>query len=203
MKAGGTRVSAACSRQASVGCRGPETTVVRVRHSARIADWLEKLGMPEYGECFAGRTNDLSVLPHVTDQDLKDIGVPLGIGGRCWRQLPSSTTSIPEAGVPASGSSKTTAAVASISPLTPEAAGERGDVTVMFSDLVGSTTLSRAHGPGGPPRDDFGLSEVRRGDRAPVRRFRTEILGDGVLVYFGYRKLTRMTPSGRCGLGWS
>jgi SAM domain (Sterile alpha motif) len=43
-----------------------------------IGDWLEKLGMPEYGECFAENKIDLSVLPHLTDQDLKDIGVPLG-----------------------------------------------------------------------------------------------------------------------------
>ena len=43
-----------------------------------IADWLEKLGMPEYGERFAENEIDLSVLPHLTDQDLKDIGVPLG-----------------------------------------------------------------------------------------------------------------------------
>ena len=43
-----------------------------------IGDWLEKLGMPEYGECFAQNKIDLSVLPHLTDQDLKDIGVPLG-----------------------------------------------------------------------------------------------------------------------------
>ena len=44
----------------------------------QIAAWLEKLGMPEYGECFAENKIDLSVLPHLTDQDLKDIGIPLG-----------------------------------------------------------------------------------------------------------------------------
>ena len=43
-----------------------------------IGDFLEKLGMPEYGECFAQNKIDLSVLPNLTDQDLKDIGVPLG-----------------------------------------------------------------------------------------------------------------------------
>ena len=34
----------------------------------QIADWLEKLGMPEYGECFAENKIDHSVLPHLTDQ---------------------------------------------------------------------------------------------------------------------------------------
>jgi hypothetical protein len=43
----------------------------------QIADWLEKLGMSEYAQRFAENKIDLSVLPHLTDQDLKDIGVPL------------------------------------------------------------------------------------------------------------------------------
>ena len=43
-----------------------------------IADWLEKLGMSEYAERFSENKIDGSVLRHLTDQDLKDIGVPLG-----------------------------------------------------------------------------------------------------------------------------
>ena len=44
----------------------------------QIADWLEKLGMSEYAQCFAENKIDVSVLRHLTDQDLKDIGVLLG-----------------------------------------------------------------------------------------------------------------------------
>jgi hypothetical protein len=44
----------------------------------QIADWLEKLGMSEYAERFAENDIDVSVLRHLTDQDLKDIGVLLG-----------------------------------------------------------------------------------------------------------------------------
>jgi hypothetical protein len=40
-----------------------------------ISDWLEKLGMSEYAERFADNKIDVSVLRHITDQDLKDIGV--------------------------------------------------------------------------------------------------------------------------------
>jgi hypothetical protein len=43
----------------------------------QIADWLEKLGMSEYAELFADNKIDVSVLRHLTDQDLKDIGIPL------------------------------------------------------------------------------------------------------------------------------
>ena len=44
----------------------------------QIADWLEKLGMSEYAKAFAENGIDVSVLRHLTDQDLKDIGVLLG-----------------------------------------------------------------------------------------------------------------------------
>ena len=44
----------------------------------QIADWLEKLGMSEYAQRFAENKIDVSVLRHLTDQDLKDVGVPLG-----------------------------------------------------------------------------------------------------------------------------
>ena len=40
-----------------------------------LARWLEELGMAEYAERFAENKIDVSVLPHLTDQDLKDIGV--------------------------------------------------------------------------------------------------------------------------------
>jgi len=44
----------------------------------QIADWLEKLGLGQYAQRFAENEIDVSVLSHLTDQDLKDIGVPLG-----------------------------------------------------------------------------------------------------------------------------
>jgi hypothetical protein len=43
-----------------------------------IAEWLEELGMSEYAQCFAENKIDVSVLRYLTDQDLKDMGVPLG-----------------------------------------------------------------------------------------------------------------------------
>ena len=44
----------------------------------QIADWLEKLGMSEYAQRFAENGINVSALRHLTDQDLKDIGVLLG-----------------------------------------------------------------------------------------------------------------------------
>ena len=44
----------------------------------QIADWLEKLGMSEYAQRFAENDVDFSVLPHLSDLDLKELGVSLG-----------------------------------------------------------------------------------------------------------------------------
>jgi SAM domain (Sterile alpha motif) len=44
----------------------------------QIGDWLEKLGMSEYAQHFAENRIDFSVLPDLTDQHLKDLGLPLG-----------------------------------------------------------------------------------------------------------------------------
>ena len=44
----------------------------------QIANWLEKLGMSEYAQRFAENRIDLSVLPDLTDQHLKDLGIALG-----------------------------------------------------------------------------------------------------------------------------
>src|SRR5262245_55091536 len=44
----------------------------------QIADWLQKLGMSEYTQRFAENGIGFAALRHLTDQDLKDIGVLLG-----------------------------------------------------------------------------------------------------------------------------
>ena len=153
----------------------------------QIADWLEKLGMPEYGECFAENKIDLSVLPHLTDQDLKDIGVPLGHRRKMLAAVAQlDDTSIAETSIPVPGSLKPQPPIASTSSPTPESAGERRHVTVMFSDLVGSTALSARMDP-----EDLRevISAYQKCVAETVRRFGgfvAKYLGDGVLVYFGY-----------------
>jgi class 3 adenylate cyclase len=97
----------------------------------QIADWLEKLGLSEYAQGFVENGIDFSVLPHLTDQDLKDIGVLLGHRRKMLATIAEMTGTPPAAPVSAPA---------------PEAkaqdTAERRQVTVMFSDLVGSTALS-------------------------------------------------------------
>jgi SAM domain (Sterile alpha motif) len=44
----------------------------------QIADWINQLGMSEYAQRFADNGINFAALPHLTDQDLKDVGVLLG-----------------------------------------------------------------------------------------------------------------------------
>ena len=44
----------------------------------QISDWLKQLGMSEYAQRFADNDIDASVLPHLTNENLKELGLSLG-----------------------------------------------------------------------------------------------------------------------------
>jgi hypothetical protein len=102
----------------------------------QIAQWLEKLGLGQYAQRFAENDIDVSVLPYLTDADLEKTGVSLGHRRKMLAaiaELPGASPSQqPKEGV--------------VEPKRQDAA-ERRQVTVMFSDLVGSTALSARMDP--------------------------------------------------------
>jgi class 3 adenylate cyclase len=139
-----------------------------------IADWLEKLGMSEYAQRFAGNRIDLSVLPDLTEQHLKDLGIALGDRLKILRAIRELSGAVLASPQPAL-----------IEPKAHDAA-ERRQVTVMFSDLVGSTALSARMDP-----EDLRevISAYQKCVAETVQRFGgyvAKYMGDGVLVYFGY-----------------
>jgi class 3 adenylate cyclase/predicted ATPase len=139
-----------------------------------IADWLEKLGMSEYTQSFTEHRIDVSVLRYLTDQDLKDIGIPLGHRRKIL-------AAIGELSGTGRATSKFTAGT---EPGTDTA--ERRQVTVMFSDLVGSTALSTRMDP-----EDLRevISAYQKCVADTVQHFGgfvARYMGDGALVYFGY-----------------
>ena len=105
----------------------------------QIADWLEKLGMSEYARVFAENRIDLSVLPDLTDQDLEKLGIVLGDRRKMLRAIASLDDKSP--GV-APGPMLSSAQPTTAAPAAAEAVGERRYLTVMFCDLVGSTSIS-------------------------------------------------------------
>jgi predicted ATPase/class 3 adenylate cyclase len=139
----------------------------------QIADWLKMLGMSEYAQRFADNRIDFSVLRDLTDQDLKDLGIVLGDRRKMLRAI---------------GELDAASLAAPATPTKPvsQDAAERRQVTVMFSDLVGSTALSARMDP-----EDLRevISAYQKCVAETVRRFGgfvAKYMGDGVLVYFGY-----------------
>ena len=146
----------------------------------QIADWLAKLGMSEYAQRFVENRIDFSVLPDLTDQDLEKLGVVLGDRRKMLRaivNLEATQKSAPAIAV---------AATASAVPVGLHDTAERRQVTVMFSDLVGSTALSARMDP-----EDLReiISAYQKCVAETVQRFGgfvAKYMGDGVLIYFGY-----------------
>src|SRR4249920_1676611 len=135
----------------------------------QIADWLEKLGLGQYAQRFVENDINFSILSDLKDQDLKELGVS-SLGHR--RQLLRAIAEL-------NGVDKGTPKPATVAtaPVAPHDTAERRQVTVMFSDLVGATALSRPPGPGGPTRDHFCVPELRRRDCEAFRRVRGQIYG--------------------------
>ena len=140
----------------------------------QIADWLEKLGMSEYAQRFAENRIDLSVLPDLTDEHLKDLGIALGDRLKMLRAIRELSGAVLASPQPAFTEPK------------PQDTAERRQVTVLFSDLVGSTALAGRMDP-----EDLRevISAYQKCVAETVRRFGgfiAKYMGDGVLVYFGY-----------------
>jgi class 3 adenylate cyclase len=130
--------------------------------------------MSEYVECFAENDVDLSILPHLTEYDLKEIGVSLGHRRKMLAAI-AERTAVEAPPRPTSIETKP-----------PVTTAERRQVTVMFSDLVGSTALSARIDP-----EDLRevISAYQKCVAETVQRFAgfvAKYMGDGVLVYFGY-----------------
>src|SRR5712692_6761218 len=93
--------------------------------------WLAKIGLGHHAETFAANDIDLDVLPELSDEDLKELGLSLGHRRRLQRAL----------------AERTSERVVDAAPEPPSRDAERRQLTVLFCDLVGSTELSRRFDP--------------------------------------------------------
>ena len=155
-----------------------------------IAAWLRGLGLERYEAAFRDNEINWAVLPKLTADDLKDIGVT-AVGHRrmlleAIAQL-SATDASPDPIPPTAPSG------ASPLPHPPHAGdgraadtAERRQLTVMFCDLVGSTPLAARYDPE-DLRELIGAYHRCVADAvARFAGFVAKYMGDGVLVYFGY-----------------
>ncbi|MGO8865142.1 MAG: AAA family ATPase [Alphaproteobacteria bacterium] len=150
-----------------------------------VGGWLRGLGLEQYEPAFRDNAIDGEVLPRLTSDDLKEIGVAQ-VGHR--RKLLDAIAAL---GAPAAAptppaeaphqSPKAGSAVAAA-----PSGGERRHLTVMFCDLVGSTEIA-----GRLDAEEWRdiVADYHRAVAEAVTRFGGHVaknLGDGALVYFGY-----------------
>jgi class 3 adenylate cyclase/predicted ATPase len=140
-----------------------------------IAAWLHALGLQRYEQAFRDNAIDAAVLPELTAEDLKDLGVAL-VGHR--RKLLAAIAALRNEGRPEPAAERRE--------VIDTATAERRQLTVMFCDLVGSTALS-AHLDPEDLRDIIAayhrtVAEIIAQSDGFISRY----MGDGVLVYFGY-----------------
>jgi class 3 adenylate cyclase len=140
-----------------------------------LGGWLRSLGLGQYEAAFRENAIDDTVPPNLTAEDLKDLGVGI-VGHR--RKLLMAIAALrtdTSAKAPPTDASPAT-------DMTAKDSAERRQVTVMFSDLVGSTALAARMDPE-DPRDV--ISVYQKCVAETVRRFDgfvAKYLGDGVLV---------------------
>ena len=143
-----------------------------------VAAWLQGLGLERYAPAFLENRIEADILPSLTLEDLRDLGVTL-VGDR--RRLLDAIAALGAAiSTPAASAPAVTAAAPA------PADAERRQLTVMFCDLVGSTALSTRHDP-----EDLRelIGHYHRVVSETVGRFDgfvAKYMGDGVLIYFGY-----------------
>jgi len=145
-----------------------------------VADWLRQLGLGQYEAAFRENSVTADLLPNLTPEDLKDLGI--GLVGHRRRLLDAISalrahTDLAEDAQAVSAEQRQPAQ---------QSTAERRQLSVMFCDLIGSTPLSSR-------LDPEELSAVIRGYQARVAAiiprfggFIARYVGDGILIYFGW-----------------
>ena len=140
-----------------------------------VAVWLRSLGLSRYEVAFSDNSIDADILPDLTDGDLAQLGVNLGDRKRLLKAI-ASLGAIKPAAQPTTPTR----------PSSPGDAAERRPITVMFCDLVGSTSLAARldaedwRNLVGSYLDEASQAVTGFGGHVLKR------LGDGLMALFGY-----------------
>ena len=138
-----------------------------------IAEWLASIGLGEYSQCFAENAIDLSVVPDLTEQDLKDLGVFLGHRRKMLRAIADMKGSVLATPLPGPKPA-------------PRTDAERRQLTIMCCDLVRSSELAVRLDPEDLRRVIGAYHNCIKEIIARYQGIIARYMGDGVLAYFGY-----------------
>jgi class 3 adenylate cyclase len=145
---------------------------------SEIRKWLDAIGLAQYGDAFEANDINMDLVKDIDDQALRELGLS-STGHRLRIRNAIALLNAPAPADTNDGANRTSQPIS-------EASAERRQVTVLFSDLVGSTALSARMDP-----EDLRdvITAYQKCVAESVRRydgFVAKYLGDGALVYFGY-----------------
>ena len=146
-----------------------------------LEQWLEQHGLHKYKEVFADNDVGFDVLPHLTEEHLKELGVSLGDRLRLLKALGTL-----DAGDADNADNAQAPPPQPEIPPAPSGEAERRQLTVMFCDLVGSTALSSKLDPEDMREVLSSFQNACRAAIVPYAGFIARYMGDGILIYFGY-----------------
>jgi class 3 adenylate cyclase/pimeloyl-ACP methyl ester carboxylesterase len=149
-----------------------------------VGGWLRDLGLGQYEQAFRDNDIDAGLLPTLTADDLRELGVA-SLGHRKRLLAAIASLAPPPAGPQSLAAAPTPAPL--LAPAGPQA--ERRHLTIMFVDLVGSTALSARLDPEEMREVLRAYQHAVAGEIARVDGLVAKLMGDGVLAYFGWPRV--------------
>ncbi|AXI43257.1 adenylate/guanylate cyclase domain-containing protein [Sulfitobacter sp. SK011] len=149
-----------------------------------IQSWLAELGLEKYGPAFAEAEIQFSDLVDLTEEDLKEVGLPVGPR----RRASSAIRAMAENDMPAAIgiANDSTEEPQHQEQLDTSSNAERRHLTVMFVDLVGSTEMATRFDAEDMRNVITGYQNTVAGVVSRYEGFVAKFMGDGVMCYFGW-----------------
>ena len=144
-----------------------------------VGAWLRGLGLEDYAEAFAENGVDAALLPELSNEDLKDLGVKRLADRKTILKAIEAMGPDAEAEAPAPSAGEGGG-------LRSEVGAERRQLTVMFVDMVGSTALSGQLDPEQLREIILAFQNAVAGAVTRYDGHIAKFMGDGVLAYFGW-----------------
>jgi len=142
---------------------------------SELTAWLAQRGLEKYASLFAENDVDLEVLKALSEDDLRELGLPLGARKKILQAIADADKAPSAAVSPQFGGSAP-----------PRPGPERRQITVMFSDVVGSTALAEQVDVEDLRSLVLSYQQACGSVIAQYDGHIAQYLGDGVLAYFGY-----------------
>ncbi len=148
-----------------------------------IDTWLDGLGLGQYSEPFRTHDIDLRALPHLTEEDLREMQISLGHRRIILAAIEAFAQTVTAQSV-AGGQTHSPVRTDAETPQTSPA--ERRHLTVLFADLVGFTEMTNRFDPEEMRTLLQRYQDTVAGEVSRYGGYVAKYLGDGLLVFFGW-----------------